>query len=69
MIEQTVSLEDLTSGLARCVREWLAVSASCPLCKTAVEIRRGALEVRAERPSAAAKMSTTNTVCWPKARW
>ena len=33
---------------ARCVREWLAVSASCPLCKTAVEIRRGALEVRAE---------------------
>ena len=39
---------------ARCVREWLAVSASCPLCKTAVEIRRGALEVRAEVPSAAA---------------
>ena len=34
---------------ARCVREWLAVSASCPLCKTAVEIRRGALEVREER--------------------
>ena len=34
---------------ARCVREWLAVSASCPLCKTAVEIRRGALEVRAEQ--------------------
>jgi len=37
MIEQTVSLQDLTAGMARCVREWLLPHLKDPMARTQAE--------------------------------
>ena len=60
MIEQTIPLAQLTSGMARCVREWILPHLSDPMARIQAEQLIGLIEAlpRVVDPSAAAAIRT-----------